>query len=597
MLYPKFSKIIIPLFLIFLWQNTNAIQRKVLFLGNSYTYVNNLPQIIHDIAISLNDTLIFDSHTPGGYTLEQHAMDSNSTNKIRLGVWDFVVMQEQSQLPAFIDYLSSGPYNLSYLVNEFNPCARKMYYMTWGRKNGDASNCAAWPPVCTYEGMDSLLSLRYIETATFTGADISPVGAVWNYLRTHQPQIELYQADGSHPSTAGSYAAACSFYSALFKKDPSLSSYNYSLDPAVASIIRNAAKLVVFDSLSNWEYGDYTPQADFNYRIGTGLNEVHFNNLSENSDGSFWDFGDGNYSSTEFPVHNYANDGNYTITISAYNCDLNDTNFDYRSLSVNFCPHTPSIIPDSLLICPGETDTLWTQNFDSYQWLDADGNAIPGETNSYLIPSLWTSYSVLTTSSGCTELSAPAQVWGLSTGLIIFRVDSTSNSSRQDSICSGDTVILYLRTNKPSGNMFSYQWYRDGLRLSGDTLDSLIITTSGQYSIRVINDFCPTYLFYENTDYSFNFLNCNTAIDETGEAKKLQAVPNPFTCEVRIHGYKNFSDTGYKLYDIQGRLLQTGIIQKDGILKPPDELNPGVYFLYLEGSGSTHIKLIRSANR
>jgi hypothetical protein len=40
--------------------------RKVLFLGNSYTGVNNLPKIIHGVALSVGDTLIYNSHTPGG---------------------------------------------------------------------------------------------------------------------------------------------------------------------------------------------------------------------------------------------------------------------------------------------------------------------------------------------------------------------------------------------------------------------------------------------------------------------------------------------------------------------------------------------------
>src|SRR4051812_10943292 len=74
---------------------------RVLFIGNSYTYVNNLPQIVADVASSMGDSLIFDSYTIGGYTLEQHFADTNCTNKIKAGGWDYVILQEQSQLPAF----------------------------------------------------------------------------------------------------------------------------------------------------------------------------------------------------------------------------------------------------------------------------------------------------------------------------------------------------------------------------------------------------------------------------------------------------------------------------------------------------------------
>ena len=55
--------------LIFLFINQSVAQQqkklKVLFLGNSITYVNNLPQLIYDIALANGDTLVFDSNCPG----------------------------------------------------------------------------------------------------------------------------------------------------------------------------------------------------------------------------------------------------------------------------------------------------------------------------------------------------------------------------------------------------------------------------------------------------------------------------------------------------------------------------------------------------
>ena len=58
------------------------ITRRVLFLGNSYTSVNNLPQLISDVALSAGDTLMFDSNTPGGYQLLDHNIDSVTISKI-----------------------------------------------------------------------------------------------------------------------------------------------------------------------------------------------------------------------------------------------------------------------------------------------------------------------------------------------------------------------------------------------------------------------------------------------------------------------------------------------------------------------------------
>jgi PKD repeat protein len=198
-----------------------------------------------------------------------------------------------------------------------------MFYMTWGRKNGDASNCATWPPVCTYVGMDSLLYERYMIMAQDNDAVVSPVGAVWKYIRNNFPGIELYSADESHPSLAGSYAAACSFYSSITEKDPSQITFNGGLTSIEASSIRAAVKTIVFDSLSNWNFLNNNPSADFNY--STTGNTVDFNNTSNNATSYSWNFGDNNFSTNENPSHTYSAAGNYTVTLIIDYCGLSDT--------------------------------------------------------------------------------------------------------------------------------------------------------------------------------------------------------------------------------------------------------------------------------
>jgi len=305
-------------------QNT----KRVLFLGNSYTGVNNLPLLIKNIALSTNDTLIVDSNTPGGYTFQLHTTNATSQRKLMAGNWDFVVLQEQSQLPSFPDEqvaVEVFPYAkfLDSVINQYNPCAETVFYNTWGRKVGDASNCATWPPVCTYEGMDSLLHMRYMKMATDNNALVSPVGVVWKYLRTMHPEIELYATDGSHPSVAGSFAAACSFYSVILRKNPVAITYNFGLTDTVARNIKEAVKLLVYDSLSKWFVGKYDPVASFEYSMID--NTISFHNLSSASDTYFWDFGDG-ATSTEFqPEHTYSRSGIYTISLIASRCGDADT--------------------------------------------------------------------------------------------------------------------------------------------------------------------------------------------------------------------------------------------------------------------------------
>ncbi|MFM9947575.1 MAG: T9SS type A sorting domain-containing protein [Saprospiraceae bacterium] len=331
--------------------NGQSQTKRALFLGNSYTYVNNLPQMVANVAISTGDTLIFDNNAPGGYTFQGHSTNAISLAKIALGNWDYVVLQEQSQLPSFpLSQVEADvfPYAhiLDSLINAKNLCAETVFYMTWGRKNGDASNCASWPPVCTYSGMDSLLNLRYSLMADNNNAIISPVGAVWKYIRQNFPLIDLYQADGSHPSVAGTYAAACSFYTTLFRKDPTLITFNSTLSTTDAANIRAATKLIVYNSLINWHIGEYDPLANFTYNF-SDVNQITFTNNSANATNFYWSFGDGDTSTSNNPTHLYPTTGSYIATLIADKCGISDSTFqtiNITSVGVNEISNTNSFI-------------------------------------------------------------------------------------------------------------------------------------------------------------------------------------------------------------------------------------------------------------
>ena len=231
--------------------------KRVFFAGNSYTSVNELPRIVADIAQSMGDELVYASNTPGSCTFELHC--SNATmDKICQGGWDFVVLQEQSQLPAFpIEMVEEMVYpfaeRLVDSIYAFNPEGEAMFYMTWGRKNGDTEYGSMYPMMSTYEGMDSLLYARYMYMAEANNASVCPVGRVWHYLRDNHSEIELYMSDGSHPSMAGSYAAACAFYTMMFGRDPDSITYEAGLSPKAAHLIRSAVRDVVYDSLWKWQ--------------------------------------------------------------------------------------------------------------------------------------------------------------------------------------------------------------------------------------------------------------------------------------------------------------------------------------------------------
>jgi hypothetical protein len=205
--------------------------------------------------------------------------------------------------------------------------------MTWGRKNGDASNCSSYPVICTYDGMQSRLRESYLEMANDNSAEVSPVGAAWKYVRDNHPTIELYNADESHPSAAGSYLAACVHYASIYKKSPVGASYTFSLTTSDAAILQNAAKLIVMDSLSNWNFGVRDVASDFTNMAISG-SEFQFTNTSQNATDLLWDFGDGNTSTLENPTHEYSTAGTYIVSLTASSiCGSDNTNQSVSSLT------------------------------------------------------------------------------------------------------------------------------------------------------------------------------------------------------------------------------------------------------------------------
>lgn len=308
----------------------HAQSARILFIGNSYTGVNDLPETTRQLALSLGEALVVASSAPGGYTFQQHSTSPATLGLIDQGNWDFVVLQEQSQLPSFPPSQVASdclPYaaDLVDSIRAHSPCAEPVFYMTWGRQNGDAQNCAAWPPVCTYEGMQAQLRMSYLQMAQDNSAECAPAGVAWKRVREDFPAINLYAADGSHPSVAGSYLVACTIYSTCFRSSTVGATYTSSLDAATALILQQVASSVVLDSLGTWNIGGNDPVAVPHYDdLGAGA--VAFSEQSVHATDHFWDLGDGSTSTESSFTHSYATDGIYTVTyIASDGCGREDT--------------------------------------------------------------------------------------------------------------------------------------------------------------------------------------------------------------------------------------------------------------------------------
>ncbi|WP_066759698.1 T9SS type A sorting domain-containing protein [Crocinitomix algicola] len=303
----------------------HAQNKSILYIGNSYTGVNNLPLLVYNIAVANSDTITYDSNTPGGSRFEMHKTNPTTLAKINSKNWDFVVLQDQSQIPALPEDIMGefySPPNAAVLVDsikENSICTEVVFYMTWGRKYGDATFCEDHPPVCTYEGMQDELAAAYTFMAEENNATVSPVGEAWRAVINDDPSIELYTGDESHPNINGSYLAACVMYATMYQKPSSGNTYTAGIEPDLAAYLQEKADEVVFGELETWRIGHSDLHATYDYT--NEAFEYNFTSSTENAETVKWII-DGVTYLEENPSHSFPTDGFYSVTFMAYNeCD------------------------------------------------------------------------------------------------------------------------------------------------------------------------------------------------------------------------------------------------------------------------------------
>lgn len=231
---------------------------RVLFIGNSLTDFNNLPGMVADIAESHGHTIIYDSYTPGGARLVQHASNIDVLKKFMEQPWTFVVLQEQSQFPGFsYEQLSTDvfPYakRLSEAIKKANSETSVVFYMAMARRNGDPDNAHISSELLTYEGMQKRVNNAYLEMAKQNKALIAPVGEVWRRVRQQNPDIDLY-SDDVHPNVMGTYLAAAVFYATFFQSPSLGSAVPDSIDSKTAGYLQSAVDAVVLGAEEKWNW-------------------------------------------------------------------------------------------------------------------------------------------------------------------------------------------------------------------------------------------------------------------------------------------------------------------------------------------------------
>ncbi len=211
--------------------NAEELPDKVLFVGNSFTYYNNglhahFRRLTFAAGLLTRENSRARIMTISGGHLPEH--DGGFEHVLETDDWDVVVMQGHSLGP--ISEETAEPFRRT--ARKFARIARDhgtrpVFFMTWAYSDR---------PEMTAE-----LDEAYTGIGRELGATVVPVGLAFATVTAERPGIELRTADARHPTLAGTYLAACTFFAVLHGQSPEGLSYDAGLGEDTALYLQRAA--------------------------------------------------------------------------------------------------------------------------------------------------------------------------------------------------------------------------------------------------------------------------------------------------------------------------------------------------------------------
>jgi hypothetical protein len=222
---------------------------RVLFIGNSYTYENDLPGVFRQLANAGGHAVETGMQAQGGWTLSDHEKSKATMDAINAQSWNYVILQDQSEVPAIPTWRNIEMYPAArVLVQQIRQKGSvPMFLMTWAHRDGLAT--VGLPD---FKSMQYEIEKGYLQIADELDVAVAPAGYAWWELRQNTPEIDLWQSDGSHPSEKGTYVAACVLYAAIFRDSPEGLAYPFSFSEPDAKSIQSVAAEVVLAQPAQW---------------------------------------------------------------------------------------------------------------------------------------------------------------------------------------------------------------------------------------------------------------------------------------------------------------------------------------------------------
>ena len=224
-------------------------QLNVLFIGNSYIYTNDLPEMFSQLARAGGYGVEAGSSANPGWKLEQHAQSETTLSLIAKKHWDYIILQEQSALPAFARDRQQSMYPAARILKEKAQQygAKTILLAAWARRDG-----LKQAGIPNFKEMQTKLSEGYMEVANKLDMIVAPVGVAWENVLNDKPYFPLWQADGSHPGKSGTYLAACVLFSVIFKESPEGIDYTSGLTQSTSIFLQKVAGATVLKDADRW---------------------------------------------------------------------------------------------------------------------------------------------------------------------------------------------------------------------------------------------------------------------------------------------------------------------------------------------------------
>lgn len=178
---------------------------KVLFIGNSHTYYNSMPQIFSDLFKATGKKIHVTMLCEGGTGLIYHCKRKDTRFNIKHGDYDCVVLQDKATNFNEEEFFQGGVEIRDKYLSQTN--SKPVLYMVWARRD-EIDN-------------QERISAANERLAKEINAKVAPAGEVWHKILRDNPDMKLYREDGCHAHPLGSYLAAVTlFYTISGRKRP-----------------------------------------------------------------------------------------------------------------------------------------------------------------------------------------------------------------------------------------------------------------------------------------------------------------------------------------------------------------------------------------